>query len=261
MRRVVLLLLLLSGVPGWLSGVTVTVAYENREQPPYYMQNSETVPHRLPGVAVEMIKLLEQYIPGLKVRLVRYPWKRCLFALEHNSVDGIFNASYLPERWKYGRYPAAGNRTGAAADPRFRITTIAYHLYVPRTAPGFWNGVRFVLKPSVTGVMRGYSITALLQAAGLFYEEHSSNRAMLEKLAAGRLQAAALQRVTGDSLLQRNPALARAVRRVDPPLKIKPYYLMLSHDFVRRHPQLARRIWAALARIRETRFRLLAARY
>lgn len=260
MKRVLSVILII--IPVLLSGNTVlTVAYENREQPPYYTGNNEEIPAKLPGAAVEMVQLLQRYIPGLQIKLVRYPWKRCLFALQHNRVDGIFNASYLPERRVFGRYPTINWQSSAAVNPAFRITTIAYHLYLPVAAASCWNGQRFTAQPAVTGVMRGYSIAKFLTAHGLKIEEHSSNLAILRKLAAGRIQAAAMQSVTADALLRRYPELRSRIRKLQPPLKVKPYYLMLSKEFVQKNKQLAVKIWKTLAVIRRTMFARLVRRY
>ncbi|MDM8517391.1 hypothetical protein QUF76_14430 [Desulfobacterales bacterium HSG16] len=91
-------------VPLQVSAVQMVISYEDKEQPPYYMGNSETILEK-PGVAVEMIQILEKKIDGLKITLRRTPWKRCTFELGTNSVDGIFNASYKKKRLKIGWYP------------------------------------------------------------------------------------------------------------------------------------------------------------
>ena len=61
------------------------------------MENSSRIPEN-PGVAVEMIKLLESKIPNLKITLIRRPWKRCMLILKAGIVEGIFNANFKPER-------------------------------------------------------------------------------------------------------------------------------------------------------------------
>lgn len=87
-------ILLAQGVNAGAQAVTMTIACEDKAQPPYYLGDTNEVPEDHPGVAVEMVKALETKIPGLKIRLTRAPWKRCTTELGSGAYDGIFNASY-----------------------------------------------------------------------------------------------------------------------------------------------------------------------
>jgi polar amino acid transport system substrate-binding protein len=56
----------------------------------------------------------------------------------------------------------------------------------------------------------------------------------------------------GDAVrLVRGP-LAEQVEVLPLPLLEKPYFLMLSHDFVTRQPALAERIWTTIAEVRNS---------
>jgi len=46
-----------------------------------------------------------------------------------------------------------------------------------------------------------------------------------------------------------------------PPLATKPYYLMLSHQFVGNHPEMAQQIWDTIKIIRETKFNEIVLKY
>ena len=72
----------------------IKICYEDKEQPPYYMGTTNQVLADKPGVAVEIVQMLEGMIEGLKIELIRAPWPRCTAYLGKNYVDGIFNASY-----------------------------------------------------------------------------------------------------------------------------------------------------------------------
>ena len=114
------------------------VAYEDKTQFPYYMGDTQRVLEK-PGAAVELVKLLEERIPGLRIKFSRYPWKRCLTMLKTGQVDGIFNASFNTSRTRIGEYPWEDGQV----DPSRRLTTISYYLYtLPNTEIG-WNGEAF----------------------------------------------------------------------------------------------------------------------
>jgi len=208
-----------------------------------------------PGAAVELVKLLETKVPGLKVQFQRYPWKRCLNELGQGNVDGAFNASFKEKRLKFGAYPWKDG----AVDPSRRLTTIAYNFYKKRDSNFSWNG-KMASNATSVGAPRGYSIIGDLEKLGLKVQEASSTEANLQKLLAGRNSAVALQDVTGDYFLKKD-AKFQSLMKVDPPLKTKPYYLMISNQFKSKNPELAEQIWNAIAELREEQLSTLTDKY
>lgn len=241
--------------------IEINVAYENKEQPPYYMGNTESILPDKPGVAVEMVKMLEEKVDGLKVKLTRVPWKRCTKQLENNIVDGIFNASYKTSRLKIGWYPTKDKTHVGQVDETKRITTITYSLYVLKGTDLGWTGNNYDVLKGEIGAPLGYSIVGDLQKNGVEVDEAPSTKMNLHKLRKKRVAAVALQSVTADSIIKANPDLFGEIEKVQPPLKTKPYYLMLSHRFVKAHPNIAQKIWDAISNIRENNFETIAAKY
>jgi len=98
MKRVITAALVILNGLGLVAAdsIIMTIAYEDKEQPPYYMGNTMEVLASNPGVAVEMVKAVEKRVPNLVINLVRAPWKRCTTQLGDDQYDGIFNASYTP---------------------------------------------------------------------------------------------------------------------------------------------------------------------
>ncbi|PPI83829.1 amino acid ABC transporter [Marinobacter maroccanus] len=252
----ILLCLLLAAPPPAVAETVLRVAYEDKTQFPYYMGDTEKVPEN-PGAAVELVKLLEERIPGLRIKFSRYPWKRCLAMLETGQVDGIFNASYNAARTRIGEYP----RRDGQVDPTRRLTTISYHLYaLPDTDLG-WTGEAFEDPDLEIGAPLGYSIVSDLESLGVSVMKVRSSRQSLQLLTAGRVHAVALQSVTADFLLSRNADQLAGIVRIDPPLKTKPYYLMLSREFKATNPELAELIWNAIGELREEKLEDLAQPY
>lgn len=257
-RALVLLALTVAAQWSGAQTVTFTVAYEDKAQPPYYMAEGSGVPDELPGVAVEMVQMLEAKIPNLKVRLVRYPWKRCLDQLEKGAVDAIFNASHLKERERIGAYPMKAG----AVDPSRRMTTIAYSLYTLPSTRLTWDGARFGnADNAIFGAPLGYSIVKDLREKRVELQETMSSDALLKQLLAGRIHAAVMQDVTADALIANDPARLGIIRKHELPVASKPYYLMLSLAFQARHPELAERIWNEIGIMRETVLPRLAPKY
>lgn len=236
--------------------ITFNVGYENAEQPPYYMGQNEVLPTN-PGVAVELVQLLETQIPGLKVKLYRYPWIRCTQYLENGHLDGIFNASFKVERLHIGRYPWKSGKI----DDNKRITTISYALYALEGSPVTWDGTTIQNLMGKIGAPRGYSIVSDLQKKGYEVEEVNTSKQIIMMLQNGRLAAGAMQLVTADKLIKSDQAQTTPIHRIDPPLAEKPYYLMISHQFYQRHPEMTEKIWSAIEELRNRHFDEISSKY
>ncbi len=241
--------------------VVISIAYEHKEQPPYYMGNTSTVLEKDPGVAVEMVLMLEQKVDGVKIILTRAPWKRCTISLKSNRVDGIFNASYKKSRLEIGWYPTTDKTHQCPVDTSRRITTISYSFYTLKGSGLKWDGDRLEnLKGHVSAPL-GYSIVGDLKEMGIPVEEAPSSQNNLVKLIRKRVTAVALQDVTADSIIKADQKTYENIIKLDPPLKTKPYYLMLSKAFVSSHPRLSQKIWDAIKVIRKTKMKEMVAKY
>lgn len=260
LRRFSLLILFL--FPPLLKAVTLTLVYEDKPQPPFYLGETSEVLATKPGVAVEMVKMLADNIDGLEVNLKRMPWKRALYSLKSNRIDGIFNASYKPERLAMGWYPTTNGKHDGPIDKDRRIATISYSLYHLKSSPILWQGEWSALKQELVGAPLGYSIVGDLRQKGIQVEESNSTRNNLNMLMTGRLKVAALQTVTADCILSSPQEDARysQIEKLTPPLISKPYFLMLSKQFVASNPVLSQRIWDEIRKIRlEDRSKLMKA--
>lgn len=243
--------------------IVLRAFYEDKEQPPYYLGTGSTIPEK-PGVAVDMVKTLEEYVPGLKVEFTRTPWSRCLAELEANTADAIFNSSYNESRLKIGRYPTVDGTDKGEPDKEKRITTISYFLYKPKKVKDLaWNGEKFInLGPWKLGATLGYSIINDLEKMKIPVDKVSGGTpAILKMLVNNRFPGAVLQEVTADSLIARNSEYSEKLVKDKIPVVSKEYYLMLSHDFVKKHPGTAESIWNAMETIRKEKFEEITAKY
>jgi len=254
--RAVLLFILFSISSVSQAETVFTVAYENKVQFPYYMGESSTPLPNKPGAAVELVKLIESKVPGVRVEFKRYPWKRCLSELEQGNVNGAFNASFKDKRLKFGAYPWKDG----AVDTNRRLTTIGYNFYKRKDSEFSWDGHKVSGGGKIIGAPRGYSIVGDLKKLGLKVQEANTTEANLKKLLAGRVSAVALQEVTGDYFLSVNNTF-KELDKVHPPIKTKPYYLMISNQFKAENPEIAEQIWDAVATLREEKLQGLTAKY
>lgn len=221
------------------------------------MGSSPDLDETYPGATVEMIQRLETYLP-IRLSFSRHSWKRNLMDLNSGKVDGIV-ASYSHERRTYGSFPLKDGNP----DPEKSLDMSSYYLYVTAGAPIQWrpetSTFTGVKKP--IGTPYGYSITALLKKANVKIDEYGTARENLLKLQADRLSGAALLEFDADRILLREKNRFPAVVKLEPPLATKHYYLMISHQFHKTHPQLSAKIWDACMKIRINHREAILIRY
>jgi polar amino acid transport system substrate-binding protein len=225
----------------------ITFSYEVKPNPPYYLGSGTSIDWDKPGIVLEVFKSLENRL-AVQVHFVRNPWERGLGLLQANQVDGVFNASFRPERMELGVYPMKDGNI----DPSKRTFTNAYFLYKLKDSPLQWDGEQFSNLNGDIGAVRGYAVVGDLEEMGVNVYEGPDQLDNLRKLAQGRLAGVADIGTMIDLYLRDYPEELGDIVKVEPPLREKDYYLILSHHFVQQHPQLATDIWNEIERIRES---------
>ncbi len=200
-----------------------------------------------PGLNVIHMRAVEQKL-GVKFEISPLPWKRCQEDLREGKVDGIFAASFKTERLEIGHYPMAGDKTDAARAMMYD----GYSLYRLKGGSAQWDGSKLTVAGAV-GAQPGYSIIDQLKQLGARVDEGAKTADdNLKKLVAGRIEAVALQTLEGDNALSSTPEFASKVEKVKPPLVDKPFFLMLSKQFVAKYGDYSKNIWKTLAEVRES---------
>jgi polar amino acid transport system substrate-binding protein len=235
--------------------VEILVAYESTPLPPYYFGDTVDIPEQ-PGIAVELLMLLDKQMPEIRITFRRAPWKRCLMELKIGRVNGIFPASFKPERREIGVYPTHNDQP----DKTRALINLSYFLYALNDSPITWNGQQLVVDGTI-GAPTSYSIVGDLKKMGHNVDDGArTTKKNLIKLQHKRVMAVAAQDVTADPLLESDNRFSDIVKLL-PPLKTKPNYLMFSHQFVQQHPKLAERIWMTLKSVREEYLEQLSRKY
>lgn len=240
---------LLSVFAGSLSAepLKLSFACEDVGIPPFLLGNGSDMDPDKPGVSVELLKLLEESLP-IKIAFSRMPWKRALSELENNRTDGIFHASFKPERMQAGLYPMKNGE----ADPDKQIATFSYMLYKRRDSRLGWDGKTLTDMNGPVGITMGYSIADDLRAMGANISEAYTPFQNMKMLSVGRVAGVADLEESGDAVLKQYAEEFGDIVKLSPPLKKKCYYLMLSHKVVKENPELASAIWNETEKIRKS---------
>lgn len=238
---------------GALAAEIVRAAYEDKSLPPYYTGTSEVVDADAPGVSVELMREAAK-AAGLEIQFVRMPWVRCLKSLQRGDVDVIFNSSFKEDRQEMGVYPMAGGKP----DSSKRLATISYALYRLKGSAVAYDGKSITgLDGGAVGASSGYSIIEDLARMGVKTEEAADTAANFRKLALKRIPAVAAQEAQADPMLVN----FANIEKVMPLLVSKDYFAMASHQFYGTRRDVAERLWAKIAELRDARSAALHAKY
>jgi polar amino acid transport system substrate-binding protein len=253
-RRSALGAVVLALLPALPSRSTPAVAAEpvrilfdvNANLPLFYGSGTVIDPVR-PGLTVEMLRMAGQRA-NIAIELSRTPWQRGLYLIETGQADAIFASSFVEERLRYGVYPMKDGRP----DTRRKLFDQSYRLYVRAGSGLGWDGKTLTHLHAPVGATTGYAVVPVLRAMGVEVVEEPSHIANLRELAAGRIDAYAELDTHVRPLLRSDPAAFGGIIELSPPVLTKPYYLMFSKIFYARAPEVAERIWDAIALVNES---------
>jgi polar amino acid transport system substrate-binding protein len=185
---------------------------------------------------------------GVRLQYQARPWRRCQDDLRAGRVDGAFGMSYTPERASFVAYPG-----GILPDASRRMFEGGYLLVRRAGSRVEYDGVRITGLEGPIGAEPSHSIALDLIRAGYEVDDGSpSPEALLRKLRAGRLAAAAIGTDQVNNFRAEDPGLLDGLEVLPVPLVDKPYFLVFSKSFASERPALAERLWDAIAVVRES---------
>jgi polar amino acid transport system substrate-binding protein len=251
MRRLLLILAMLPGVvlPRPVAP-TAAPATESPRTLVLCFEDSDVLPWRTRDKVGLNFVMLEAVAArsGLRFEYQGRPWRRCHDDLRAGRVDGTFGMSVTPERQAFAAFPG-----GETPDASRRMFEGGYVLVRRRGDSVDYNGQRIVGLVGPIGAEPATSIAQDLRRQGYPVDDAAPNpQALLRKLAAGRLGAAAVGTDQMHQLHQQDHPWLVELEVVERPLVEKPYFLALSKPLVAKHPELARRVWQAVAEVRES---------
>ena len=225
----------------------VRIVFDVFENPPLIDGNGTEIDPVKPGLAIELLRMASERA-NIAIELSRTPWERGLYLIQTGQADAIFASSFVQDRLRYGVYPMQDNHP----DTRRKLFDQSYRLYI-RTGSGVgWDGKTLTNLHAPVGATTGYAVVPVLHAMGIEVVEEPSHLANLRKLVAGRIDAYAELDTHVRPLLQNNRAEFGGIIELSPPVLTKPYYVMFSKIFYARAPEVAERIWDAIAFVNES---------
>jgi polar amino acid transport system substrate-binding protein len=226
---------------------TVRIVFDVNANPPHINGDGTTIDPIMPGLTIEKLRMAGERA-NVAIELSRTPWQRGLYLIQTGQADAIFASSYVEERLRYGVYPLKDGRP----DTSRKLFDQSYRLYVRAGSSVSWDGRTLDNLSAPVGATTGYAVISVLRAMGVAVEEEPNHVANLRKLVVGRIAAYAELDSHVRPMLRSNPAEFGGIVELSPPILTKPYYLMFSKGFYARAPEVAERIWNAIAVINES---------
>ena len=247
--------------PAYATAAYLLLATDDTPGNPWIIGGGTQFQAQRPGIEIELYRLMAEQL-NLQLEMIRMPWKRCLSELKHGRIDGVFPASFKPERLSVGVYPTQNDMV----DPSRKSRRSAYFLYTQKASPLAWDGHKFLnlnrMDRKTIGVPLDWSIAADLRRMGVELLEKPRPVDLLAILNKGGLAGVVCLDTVIDTYVAEAPMRFKQIQKVYPPVAEKAYYLILSHAFVSRHPDLSGKIWDTIAAIKDDdRFKAILSRY
>lgn len=222
------------------------LGYSDVENFPYQMGNGAQVAPA-PGVAVELIREAAAAADE-KLVFVRMPAQRLLLEMQAGRLDGAFIFSYKEDRLQYGVYPLHQGKP----DRQRRITSNNYSFYKMGSSEVAWDGTQLTNWRAPVGINFSFSIGDDLKRMNLVVDDGARGTEQnMAKLKLGRISAYATLEDSADAYLRRNNVTG--VVKLEPPIVVRDYYLMLSKQYVDGNKGRAERLWTKLGEMRSKR--------
>jgi len=173
----------------------------------------------------------------------------------HLIYGGITIFSYNTQRARFASYPMKSHQP----DRNKRIATIGYYFYIRQETPLTWNGDKLIGSVHKVGAHLGFSIVGELKKKGIEVYEVKTTPQLFNMLQRKRVSAIAVQDTMAQKFLSSQPR--HSFKQLIPPITTKDYYLVLGHDFVDAHPDLANNIWQMIENVRERIYSTQKAKY
>lgn len=241
-KAVAVLLFGLLWHPAVFATTQLTFCFQDTELAPYYLGHGQQVQPERPGATIEHLQKITAAIPDLQLKLLRYPWQRCLKYLKSGEVDAVV-ANYSDSRRTLGAFPMRLDKP----DPRREFTQQDICLVTSKALAKKWNGKSF----------NGMSKVTLAHQAGRTYKQALPHRQFvripisaqaqaLKMLAQDKVQAISMVcKIAGKNALPSgfNPD---TMQMLEPSIELLHGHLVFSHQFYQANRATAQALWSEL---------------
>lgn len=188
---------------------------------------------RYAGINIDLMYTITKQL-NIEINWIRVPFARCLHYLKSGEVDFLNVASFRNERQEYGVYPMKNGQV----DTSRRMKFDTYYAFIQKDSKITWDGEKFFNLNGLPFASEiGASINPRLESMGLSVVLQPTAEFSFEMLKRKRVQVVVTNQYNGLKFKSHN------IRRLEPPMVEKPYYLVSSKQFYQANSDLVERIW------------------
>ena len=259
MRKITRLCLpLLSGLTFQaLASSDLTLCYEAQDYQPFLKPIEQSSSRLLGerGMLPDMAILASQKL-DISINFTTTSWKRCIELVRAGLVDGMFGAVYKPERESWAAYP----EKDGTLDHERRLWTVDYRVYSNIHSPLQWDGENFSGITNGVDAPNAYFTYDQLNRIGVLPARNSLPEKGFHLLALNRLDGYVLEEFTAQHLIARLK-LTNQITVHKAHFAHEDLFLVFSHQYVRKQPELSEALWSTLAQVRKQQGDTLLNRY
>lgn len=229
----------------------VTLATGVNHDPPYVYGNNE-ISHEHPGVTIDILNLIERKLK-LKFVIQKTPWKRVIFEVKNNRINGGFHFSFKEKRRSFIAFPIPEG--AQRPDPKYSISNRSYMIYKRAKTQLDWDGKKITVAGKsnfVLTAIRGSSIVDEIKKKRYKLLEVDRDQQMLQVLEQQRVDALVGLENMIDAKIESLPMAKKQIfEKVLPPIMTKAYYIGFSKKFYKEHPETVWAIWKLIDQIKQ----------
>jgi len=193
---------------------------------------------------------------GIELNFSFMPWKRCIQQLGQGKVDGIIAAIWSSDRDSWGVFP----KVGEAVDNEMAIWFVDYLIYTKSGSELNWDGSVFSGVRHGIAAPLGYIAYQKLRELGVLHNQNLSLTDGFALLALERLDGYVVEETIGRRVVM-DLQLSDKLVSIAPPFMRVHWFMPVSHQWYKAHPEFSLQFWLTLSEIRKTQGEALLQHY
>jgi len=161
------------------------------------------------------------------------------------GFDGYIADYYSPERDLVAEYPMKKGMP----DYSKSLFIDRFYFYKNKKSPINWNGVYLTDINKGLGTSFDESVQKEMKLDGYNFKEGFCED-LIREVAEGKLDAILDVDNNMDHFLALHPEIAKNITKLQPQFSARPFFIILSHDFIKKNPELSKRLWFQVGQLK-----------
>jgi polar amino acid transport system substrate-binding protein len=226
---------------------TLKLVTYDKEDFPAIIGNSKEINPKTPGAYVDFVKVLGKKL-GVNITLTRLSQNELTSIIKTGNArgyDGYIADYYTPDRDRVTAFPMKNGMP----DYSKSLFIDRFYFYKNKKSSIKWNGVYLTNINKGLGTSFDESVQKEMKLDGYNFKEGFCDD-LIKELAEDKLDAVLSVDNNMDHFLALHPEIAKNITKLQPQFSARPFFVILSNDFVKNNPELANRLWFQVGQLR-----------